>query len=113
MKRLLLIIMVLIIYVLHQDFWFWRAVRPLVLGFLPIGLFYHICYTLVVAGVMWVLVTQAWPSELEAQLETEERMQEDDENEENDPDYVGGGEVSLLRQRVAKSPFASCCFGRA
>ena len=53
------------LYVLHQDFWFWRTAYPLVLGFLPIGLFYHACYTVVTALVMWLLVKQAWPSHLE------------------------------------------------
>ena len=65
MKRLLLVLMVVVTYVLHQDFWFWRAARPFVFGFLPIGLFYHVCYTLAVAVVMWLLVKHAWPSHLE------------------------------------------------
>jgi hypothetical protein len=65
MKRALLVIMVGALYILHQDFWFWRTANPLVFGFLPIGLFYHACYTVVVALVMWLLVKQAWPSALE------------------------------------------------
>lgn len=66
MKQLLLIILVVTFYLLHQDFWFWNSATPLVFGFLPIGLFYHLAYTLVVAGVMWLLVQLAWPSHLEA-----------------------------------------------
>ena len=65
MKRALLVIMVGALYVLHQDFWFWRTANPLVFGFIPIGLFYHACYTLVTAFALWLLVTHAWPSELE------------------------------------------------
>ena len=65
MKRALLLIVVGALYVLHQDFWFWRAARPLVFGFIPIGLFYHACYTVVIAVVMWLLVKHAWPSHLE------------------------------------------------
>ena len=65
MKRALLLIIVGALYVLHQDFWFWREARPLVFGFLPIGLFYHACYTLATALVMWLLVKHAWPSHLE------------------------------------------------
>ena len=53
------------LYVLHQDVWFWHDARPLVFGFLPIGLFYHVAFTVVTAGVMWLLVTYAWPSNLE------------------------------------------------
>ena len=65
MKRALLLIIVGGLYVLHQDFWFWRAARPLVFGFIPIGLFYHGCYTVATAIVMWLLVRHAWPSHLE------------------------------------------------
>ncbi|HEY3138807.1 MAG TPA: hypothetical protein VGL29_22485 [Blastocatellia bacterium] len=65
MKRALLVIIVAALFVLHQDFWFWRSAHPLVFGFIPVGLFYHACYTVVVAIVLWVLVSHAWPSELE------------------------------------------------
>lgn len=68
MKRALLLIIVGALYVLHQDFWFWRAARPLAFGFIPIGLFYHACYTIVTALVMWLLVKHAWPSELEERV---------------------------------------------
>ena len=65
MKRALLLIIVGALYILHQDFWFWRAVRPLVFGFIPIGLFYHACYAVATALVMLLLVKHAWPSHLE------------------------------------------------
>ena len=73
MKRALLLIIVGGLYVLHQDFWFWRAARPLVFGFIPIGLFYHACYTVATAIVMWLLVKHAWPSELEERVAEEGR----------------------------------------
>ena len=66
MKQLLLIILIVALYLLHQDFWFWNSAKPLVFGFLPIGLFYHLAYTLVISGVMWLLVQLAWPAHLEA-----------------------------------------------
>ena len=53
------------LYALHQDFWFWRDARPLVFGFLPIGLFYHAAYTLAVSVLMWGLVRTHWPAHLE------------------------------------------------
>ena len=56
---------VALLYLLHQDIWFWREARPLVLGFLPIGLFYHAIFTLAASVVMWLLVRVAWPSHLE------------------------------------------------
>ena len=55
------------LYALHQDFWFWRDARPLVFGFLPIGLFYHAAFTAACALVLWLLVTRAWPAHLEAE----------------------------------------------
>jgi hypothetical protein len=65
MKRSLLVIAIIALYLLHQDFWFWRAAAPVVLGFLPVGLFYHVCYTLVISALMWALVKYAWPSRLD------------------------------------------------
>ena len=53
------------LYALHQDVWFWREARPLVFGFLPIGLFYHAAFTLASSFALWLLVTFAWPSHLE------------------------------------------------
>lgn len=75
MKRVLLFIAVVVLYALHQDFWFWRTAHPLVFGFVPIGLFYQGCYSVAAALLMWLLVKFAWPYHLEqevAQQETEE-----------------------------------------
>ena len=79
MKSVFLIILVVALYILHQDFWFWREARPLVLGFLPIGLFYHACYTLAVSLVMWILIKQAWPAHLEEEVEESLPQREEDE----------------------------------
>ncbi len=57
------------LYLLHQDVWFWDTARPLVFGFLPIGLFYHAAYSVAVAGLMVALVRYAWPNELELESE--------------------------------------------
>ena len=65
MKRTLLVIVVAALYLLHQDSWNWRAAHPIVFGFLPIGIFYHVCYTLAVAVLMWLLVRHAWPRHFE------------------------------------------------
>ena len=56
---------VALLYALHQDFWFWRDARPLVFGFLPIGLFYHVAYTVACSVAMWMLVQRHWPAHLE------------------------------------------------
>ena len=46
---------ILVLYVLHQDLWLWREARPLVFGFVPVGLAYHGAYCLAVAALMWAL----------------------------------------------------------
>ena len=65
MSRRIAVGAVALLYVLHQDVWFWREARPLVFGFLPIGLFYHAAFTVASAGVLWLLVTCAWPTHLD------------------------------------------------
>jgi hypothetical protein len=63
--RLIAVFIVVTLYAMHQDFWFWNSARPLVFGILPIGLFYHILYVLASSLVLWGLVTFLWPSHLE------------------------------------------------
>jgi hypothetical protein len=72
MTRAVGALLVAALSVLHQDFWFWREARPLVLGFLPIGLFYHLAYTVATTLLLWVLVKNLWPSHLEATREPDE-----------------------------------------
>jgi hypothetical protein len=62
-----IVILVAIVYALHQDIWFWRTARPLVFGFLPIGLFYHAAYTVAASVLLWMLVQWYWPSHLDDQ----------------------------------------------
>ncbi len=64
MKKLLLFLMIAGVYVLHQDFWNWKS-TDIVLGFLPIGLAYHVGYSILAAIMMAVLVKFAWPTYLE------------------------------------------------
>ena len=68
MKKILLVVAVVVLYVLHQDIWFWRS-SYLVFGFIPIGLFYQGCFSVAAALLMWLLVTYAWPSHLEQEVE--------------------------------------------
>jgi hypothetical protein len=69
-KNILLVLAVVVLYVLHQDIWFWRS-SSLVFGFIPIGLFYQGCFSVAAALLMWLLVTYAWPSHLEEEVEAE------------------------------------------
>ena len=52
------------LYVLHNDLWLWNDAR--VVAGLPVGLVYHLLFCFVVVGVMSLLVSRAWPSELSA-----------------------------------------------
>ena len=65
MKVAAAILLIAALYVLHQDFWFWRQARPLVFGVLPIGLAYHAAFTLVTSLVLLVLVRLLWPARLD------------------------------------------------
>ena len=68
-----LIAVFLLLCALHQDIWFWRTARPIVFGFLPIGLAYHAAFTIAVAVFMAVLVKYAWPAQLERDAEDNKR----------------------------------------
>lgn len=68
MKRKTIYLALLLLGILHQDFWWWDD-PTLVFGFLPIGLAYHALYS-VAAGVLWGLaLTYAWPADVEVSAE--------------------------------------------
>ena len=59
--RTLIWIAVIALIVLHQDFWFWDTYEPLVFGFLPIGLAYHVGLS-IAAAIVWFFATKfCWP----------------------------------------------------
>jgi hypothetical protein len=64
-KTAALTLLILVVYLLHQDFWNWKKAEPLVFGFLPIGLAYQAGYSILAALLMAVLVKFAWPKHLE------------------------------------------------
>ena len=65
MRAYILAVLVVVVYLLHQDVWYWFEARPFVFGFMPIGLFYHAAFTLASAVLLLVLVKYAWPGHLE------------------------------------------------
>jgi hypothetical protein len=71
-RTLVLVLAIFALYALHQDVWFWRTARPLIFGFLPIGLAYHGAYCVAAAALMWALTRFAWPHHLEEQALPEE-----------------------------------------
>jgi hypothetical protein len=66
----LLVLMVLVVYALHQDFWNWNN-SDLVFGVLPVGLAYHAGFSVLASVTMWVLVRFAWPEQLEQTVPAE------------------------------------------
>ena len=64
-RHVLLTVATIALWALHQDIWFWRTARPLVFGFLPIGLFYHACFSVAAALLLGSLVRWAWPGHLD------------------------------------------------
>lgn len=63
MKRLPLYLLLVTLFLLHNDWWFWNN-SDLVLG-LPIGLTYHVGLCLAAVLVMFLLVRFAWPRHLD------------------------------------------------
>ena len=63
-KKLFLGLLILVVFLLHQDFWNWQDGAS-VFGFLPVGLAYHAIYCVGAAGLLAVLVKFAWPAELD------------------------------------------------
>lgn len=77
MKKWLLPAIVVLMILLHQDFWLWTN-STLLFGFLPVGLAYHLGYSVLASLVMLVLVATAWPRRLEElDAKMEETAQED------------------------------------
>lgn len=64
MKRLVPLL-VLALLILHQDFWWWDEIEPLVFGFVPIGLAYHIGVSIAAALVWALAVHYCWPADVD------------------------------------------------
>ncbi len=57
-------ILVIVLAIAHQDVWYWGD-RTLAFGFIPIGLLYHVMFSLA-CGVVWALAVKfAWPRHIE------------------------------------------------
>lgn len=62
--RKLVWVLVVLLAILHFDFWYWDD-RTLVFGFLPIGLAFHAGFSLA-CGVVWLMAVKfAWPEHIE------------------------------------------------
>ena len=67
MKKGLLYLALIVLYLLHNDLWLWDD--PRLMQGIPVGLLYHIVYCIVAALLMVLLVTYAWPHHLEVEEE--------------------------------------------
>ena len=55
---------VIVLAVLHWDFWYWDD-GSLLFGFLPVGLGFHAAFS-IACGLVWFLAVHlAWPREIE------------------------------------------------
>ena len=50
--------------ILHQDSWLWSN-TSLVFDFIPVGLFYHACFSIAVAVLAVLAIKFIWPHDLE------------------------------------------------
>ena len=67
---MIILTLAVILGLMHQDLWWWDD-GTLVLGFLPIGLAYHITYSLLAASLWALAVRIAWPHHLEDDVAAE------------------------------------------
>ena len=63
-KRAAIWIAAIVLLLLHQDVWFWDD-RTMVMGFMPVGLFYHALFSLAAGGLWALAVKFAWPDHIE------------------------------------------------
>ena len=52
---------ILALVVLHHDFWQWDRIEPLLWGWAPVALWYHVAYTFLCILAMFLLGRWAWP----------------------------------------------------
>ncbi|OUU40855.1 MAG: hypothetical protein CBC16_05740 [Verrucomicrobia bacterium TMED56] len=65
MGRLAVWTLFVILFFLHQDFWWWDESK-LIFGFMPLGLAYHAGFSIACAILGWLAIKYAWPHQLEA-----------------------------------------------
>jgi hypothetical protein len=71
MPKVVVLILGIALFFLHQDFWNWTD-RTLLFGFMPVGLAYHALYS-IAAALLWAYAIRiAWPKDLEAWAEEED-----------------------------------------
>ena len=65
--------LIVLLAIVHQDFWWWDRIDPLVFGFIPIGLAYQAGVS-IAAAILWAMaVKYCWPTNLEDEVATHGR----------------------------------------
>lgn len=64
-----LVALLVVVLVLRNDLWNWFTPRPLLFGFLPVGLWWQGLVSLLASILMWLMVRLAWPAHLETLAE--------------------------------------------
>jgi len=60
--------MIVLLAIVHQDFWWWDRIDPLLFGFIPIGLAYQAGVS-IAAATLWALaVKHCWPDGVEDEV---------------------------------------------
>ncbi len=58
---------IILLALLHQDFWWWDDSDTLVFGFVPVGLAYHAILSLA-AACLWALAVKfCWPADVDVE----------------------------------------------
>ena len=73
-------VLFLLMFVLHQDKWWWDD-ETLVLGFLPVGLAFHALFSIGCTALGWLAIKIAWPHDLEAFAEESSPNTEEEEQD--------------------------------
>ncbi|MEM9399456.1 MAG: DUF3311 domain-containing protein [Verrucomicrobiota bacterium] len=71
MKKAFVYILILMMFLLHQDFWLWDD-KTLIFGFIPVGLFYHTLFSIFSSGLWFLAIYWAWPLREEEDTEDSE-----------------------------------------
>ncbi len=63
MRFALVTAIVLVMFLLHNNFWSWQldASFPLLFGFMPFAFSYYIFYTILATAAMYITILLIWP----------------------------------------------------
>jgi len=74
----LVILIVLVMFILHNSFWLWDldSRLPLLFGFMPFAYSYYIGYTILAVLAMRLIIGLAWPDPPEDLFEQPEQKKQ-------------------------------------